>query len=222
MKCLFFVILIQLFFLASKASTFYSSVWCHGSHQSHRHCTFHNLCYSPSVKQFIFFHSPDQSVVSGVDSPAEQIRLARLSSLEGLEENEDDLYLDYTMLPAHLSKNFDVEFEEKQSLFIKRWKPNQLQNVFHDDLIPIFFTMKYLCYGNAKECLQKYQIVITDAADKESRYENLYEKVLSPSKLIYLRDMVGQDKKRLICYKKATIGLETETLWHDYGFYLNG
>ena len=45
----------------------------------------------------------------------------------GLEENEDDLYLDYTMLPAHLTKNFDVTFEEKQTLFIKRWKPDLLQ-----------------------------------------------------------------------------------------------
>ncbi len=30
------------------------------------------------------------------------------------------------------------------------------------------------------------------------------------------------DDKRLICYNKAIVGLETETLWHDYGFFLNG
>ena len=33
-----------------------------------------------------------------------------------------------------------------------------LQHVFHDDLIPLFFTMKYLCYGDARECLKKYQV----------------------------------------------------------------
>ena len=45
----------------------------------------------------------------------------------GLEENEDDLYLDYTMLPAALSKNYDVEFVEQETLITKRWKPDDLK-----------------------------------------------------------------------------------------------
>jgi hypothetical protein len=50
-----------------------------------------------------------------------------LSLFLGLEENEDDLYLDYTMLPADLSKNYNVDFDQKQTLFIKRWKPDDLR-----------------------------------------------------------------------------------------------
>ena len=46
---------------------------------------------------------------------------------KGLEENEDDLYLDYTMLPSDLVKDYDVTFEEKETLFVKRWKPDALQ-----------------------------------------------------------------------------------------------
>ena len=50
-----------------------------------------------------------------------------LSAFTGLEENEDDLFMDYTMLPASKSETFDVQFVEKQTLFIKRWKPDQLK-----------------------------------------------------------------------------------------------
>lgn len=207
---------------AQVSSEFYTSVWCHGSHQSHRHCSFRNLCYSSSVKQFLFFHSTKHSVVSGIDSPAEQIRLARMSSLEGLEDNLDDLYMDYAMLPDNLSQNFNVHIEEDHTLIIKRWNAEQIHNVIHDDLIPLYFTMKYLCYGNVTECLEKYQIVISDAKGKHSPYEDLYAKLFHPAKIVYLRDQADTGKKNLICYKKLSVGLETETLWYDYGFYLNG
>ena len=52
---------------------------------------------------------------------------ALLAFFKGLEENEDDLYLDYTMLPSYLVKDYDVTFEEKETLFVKRWKPDALQ-----------------------------------------------------------------------------------------------
>ena len=37
------------------------------------------------------------------------------------------MYLDYTMLPAVLSKNYDVEFVEQETLITKRWKPDDLK-----------------------------------------------------------------------------------------------
>ena len=37
------------------------------------------------------------------------------------------MYLDYTMLPSDLAKDYDVTFEEKETLFVKRWKPDALQ-----------------------------------------------------------------------------------------------
>ena len=48
-----------------------------------------------------------------------------------------------------------------------------LQHVFHDDLIPLFFTMKYLCYGDARECLKKYQV-----SDFKNSYSKLSRKQL--------------------------------------------
>ena len=50
--------------------------------------------------------------------------------LLGLEENEDDLFLDYTLLPANSAKNYNIQFDDKQTLFIKRWKPKELQVSF--------------------------------------------------------------------------------------------
>jgi hypothetical protein len=31
-----------------------------------------------------------------------------------------------------------------------------------------------------------------------------------------------EDPNFLICYDKLSVGLETETMWYDYGFFLNG
>ena len=45
-----------LFVIQNCSASIYSSVWCHGSHQDHRHCSFSNLCYSPHLDQYLFFH----------------------------------------------------------------------------------------------------------------------------------------------------------------------
>ena len=77
-------------------------------HQDHRHCSFNNLCYSPHLDRYIFFHSGNKSVISGLDDPSEQFNLVRLSTLTG----NNEFYLNYISMPQSSSDRFDIEFVE--------------------------------------------------------------------------------------------------------------
>ena len=105
-----------------------TSVWCHGSHQDHRHCAFQNLCYSPNAEQYLFFHSHNESIMSGIDDPNEQIDLVRLSSVIGNKE----LYLNYVSMPALASQDYDTEFVDLPVLLVKRWRPLDAFSMIHD------------------------------------------------------------------------------------------
>jgi hypothetical protein len=51
----------------------------------------------------------------------------------------------------------DLKLKSKENNPVHLTTRNIFQNVFHDDLLPIFFTLKYLCYGDIEDCLLKYQ-----------------------------------------------------------------
>ena len=50
--------------------------------------------------------------MSGIDEPAEQIQLVRLSSVMGKE----DLYLNYVPMPKEVSDQYDIEFVDRPIL----------------------------------------------------------------------------------------------------------
>ena len=136
------------FVIQSCSASIYSSVWCHGSHQDHRHCSFSNLCYSPHLDQYLFFHNGNKSVLSGLDDPSEQYNLVRLSTLTG----NNEFYLNYVSMPKDSSNRFDIEFVESPVLLMKRWKPLDPFHMIHDDLLPIYATLKFLCFNDVNQC----------------------------------------------------------------------
>ena len=81
--------------------------------------------------------------MSGIDDPAEQIDLVRLSSVTGNKE----LYLNYVPLPAKISEEYDKEFVDLPVLLVKRWRPLDPFSQIHDDLLPIYLTLRYLCHN---------------------------------------------------------------------------
>lgn len=218
---LFLVVCLMLVKLGQPSSVVVSSVWCHGSHQDHRHCSFNNLCYSPFHKQYLFFHSPQESILSGIDAPSEQIKLTRLSSVMG----NDQLYLDYVTMPKSASEDFDIEFVDNPALVVKRWRHQDLFHALHDELMPIYFTLKFLCYNeDVNNCLNDYIIVFDDDNSEQDlkkvqkKNSNLYED-LFPNHILHLDNYSTIfNENQLLCFKKATVGLESDSLWHDHGF----
>jgi len=161
------------FVIQSCSASIYSSVWCHGSHQDHRHCSFNNLCYSPHLDRYIFFHSGNKSVISGLDDPSEQFNLVRLSTLTG----NNEFYLNYISMPQSSSDRFDIEFVESPVLLLKRWKPLDPFHMIHDDLLPIYATLKFLCFNDVNQCSKDFIIGVEDQV-KSELYESLFPNVM--------------------------------------------
>ena len=66
------------------------------------------------IGTYIFFHSGNKSVISGLDDPSEQFNLVRLSTLTG----NNEFYLNYISMPQSSSDRFDIEFVESPGEFI--------------------------------------------------------------------------------------------------------
>lgn len=210
---IFSMILLSLSLFSELASSerSFTSVWCQGSHQDHRHCSFRNLCFSPYYQQFVFFHSPSSSSFSGIDDPHEQRNMAKLSPLIG----GNQFYFDYVMLPEEARANFSVTQIGKPTLILSRWKPNHLLHAFHDDILPIYATLRHLCLGDIPKCAERFQLAIIGP---KSRYDQL-DQILSNHPILFLHKPLQSLEKRssLMCFDESMIGLDTETLWYDHG-----
>ena len=207
-KALFQAVNLLLLLIELSQSYLVTSVWCHGSHQDHRHCAFQNLCYSPFTEQYLFFHSHNESIMSGIDDPNEQIDLVRLSSVIGNKE----LYLNYVPMPALASQDYDTEFVDLPVLLVKRWRPLDAFSMVHDDLLPMYLTLQYLCHNEFEKCLQDFVIAFEDN-HKVELYEKLFPNIM------YLRNYKTTfSENQLLCFKKLTVGLESESVWYNHGF----
>eukprot|EP00095_Tigriopus_kingsejongensis_P004425 maker-scaffold1224_size54636-snap-gene-0.16 protein:Tk04425 transcript:maker-scaffold1224_size54636-snap-gene-0.16-mRNA-1 annotation:"protein o-linked-mannose beta- -n-acetylglucosaminyltransferase 2-like" len=188
-----------------------SSVWCHGSHPDHRRCTFRHLCYSPHFRQFVFFHSP-ASTFSGLDDPNEQKHLVKLTPVIGGE------YFDYVLMPQVAWANFTVTTVDRPTLLFSAGHPHKLNHVIHDDLLPLYATLRQLCWGDVSRCRDEYQLALVGGQVASSRYLALYQQLTAqPLWLLDQPSPLGRPKD-LTCFAQAVIGLDTDTLWYDHGF----
>ena len=88
--------------------------------------------------------------------------------------------------------------------------------MIHDDLMPIYFTLKYICTtDNIKECLEDYIIAFED--ETKSKNQNLYED-LFPNVMYLSKYSNYFGQHQLLCFRHSTVGLESESLWFNYGF----
>ncbi len=194
--------------LAALSSALRSDVWCHGDHQDHRHCSFKNICYSNFHQNFIFFYSASASDVSGL---SDFRRLVRLTAVEG----RDDFYLDLAVFPEDAFAGFNVVRVDDPVLIIKRWNPDNLLHVVHDDLMPIFETMRHLCFGDASDCYRRFRLAFQNG-NGSGKYDELYE-MLHRDPLIFLDKEAPKGEKQLLCFTKAIVGLDDASLWYDHG-----
>ena len=112
-----------------------------------------------------------------------------------------------------MSEEYDIEFVDQPVLIVKRWRPLDHFSMIHDDLMPIYFTLKYLCMNDdINECLDNDIIAFEDET-KSSLYEALLPNIMYLSKY---SNYFGEHQ--LLCFKHATIGLESDSLWFNHGF----
>lgn len=178
-----------------------SSVFCRGSNHTDRLCLFMNLCYEPTNGTFVFFSGPG-SVRSGLPGDRFSPALADFSSVE----DHNTLYFNYVEVPLSAADKFNFSFVDGHALVFKRFNPENLMHVFHDDLIPAFATLRELSFQDT---------FFAFADDWEAgSYASLYENFL-PKRPLYLRSL---SKNHLHCFKNILVGLNKLPTWYQYGF----
>lgn len=116
------------------------------------------------------------------------------------------------------SKKLTASILPDKVLILKRFKPDNLMHVIHDDLLPLYYALLELEFAGAKE----YRVFLVDDYEKGD-FWNLYR--LFKSKIFLnanhpwtkqtLRAEVDTD---LVCFSTAVVGGMPNTRWYQYGF----
>lgn len=182
---------------------FYSSVYCRGNNHTDRICKFRNLCFNPSTDVFMFFHGANSDVI-GVPEDRFSPALVDFSSVY----DHNTQYFNYIDLPGSAFLNFTARLVGGTAVLFKRFNPENLMHVFHDDLIPAYVTLKENFLIDDKNDVF---FVFADGRDP-GPYADLYGTFLKKEPF-YL-----SSASEVICFDKAVIGLNKHSLWYHYGF----
>ena len=190
-----------------------SSVWCYGQKRSERICKFSNLCYSPSLEEYLFFHGRS-SIMEGVPDSRCSPSLLDLSSVE----DHNLQYFNFLDVPITALKRFpNIQVIHQPSLIFHRFNPDNFMHVIHDDLLPMFYTLRryFPDFGaGAKTFNLDVQLVFMEGRD-EGSYFDLYEIFSERKPMLRMQSM---ENNSLWCFQEALVGISKATTWYDYGF----
>lgn len=179
---------------------------CTGKMHTDRVCRFDYLCYCSEAEEFVFFHSNSSVMLPNLGSRRFQPALLDLSSVE----DHNTQYFNFLELPAATLRFMPKPvFVPDVALILNRFNPDNLMHVFHDDLLPAFYTMQqYL------DLDQDARLVFMEGWD-EGPHFHLYR--LLSHKQPLLKEQLRNFGK-LMCFTKSYIGLSKMTTWYQYGF----
>ena len=188
-----------------------SSVWCHG--HKDRICHFHNLCFN-SKEDDLFMMIGNESVYENIDFVAGSI-LLDLSSVRN--HNVHRKYVG--SIPVDISGKLEINWIQETVLLFNRFKPDNLMHVLHDDILPMYLTLKLISMVDGKSCFDntnkpETQLVFFEGWE-EGEFSQLYQ--LFSANPILTKEIL-KAKGKVICFKDAYTGVSKSTVWYDYGF----
>ncbi|XP_061838857.1 protein O-linked-mannose beta-1,4-N-acetylglucosaminyltransferase 2 [Nerophis lumbriciformis] len=179
---------------------------CSSKMHTDRICRFDDLCYNAEAEEFVFFHSNSSVMLPNLGSRRFQPALLDMSSVE----DHSTQYFNFLELPAAALKFLPKPvFVPDVAFILNRFNPDNIMHVFHDDLLPAFYTMKL--YSD----LDDHARLVFMEGWGEGPHFDLY-KLLS-NKQPLLKEQLRNFGK-LICFTKAYVGLSKMTTWYQYGF----
>ena len=193
-----------------------TSVWCSGDHNSNRVCHFRNLYYFPDLDEFAFLHG-DASFYFGLPANRFDPALLDMSTIM----NHNTQYFNYIDLEASKARNVvdGAIIVGKRSLIFRRFHPDNLMHVIHDDLLPMYYTLlaldsQFSAMGRNENEAFEMQLIFMEGW-KSGPHRELYE-LFSVFPPIYKDDLLAE--KKPICFTDAVVGLSKHTTWYQYGF----
>ncbi|KAK8730239.1 hypothetical protein OTU49_008167, partial [Cherax quadricarinatus] len=188
----------------------YSSVWCHSSPESGLRCRFQNLYYNLEKREFVFVYHFN-SVLYGINSIKTLQDQLFMSSVVG--HNAFQILI--TTVPfASFTTKYKCKTIPGKSLIMARFKSDNLLHVFHDDLLPTYFTVKEICMNDVT-CSDNMTLIFTDENDR-GMYWDLYQ--LMSKNVLLMSESNSVSKYVWYCFANAHIGLNKLSVWYQYGF----
>lgn len=188
-----------------------SSVWCRGPNYTLRTCIFRNLYYRGDTGDFVFLHGPETTLLgdlNGRNDPA----LTDLSSVN----DHGAFYFNFVDLPLSAFSELDVVDVHGDTLVVSRFNPDNLMHVFHDDLIPVFSTVREMrsCSSSVEvlHCLHNITLFLADERRK-GPYWQLYKALIKNGKILHRTEM-----SKWYRFTRAIVGLRKDSTWYQYGF----
>ncbi|PFX19825.1 Protein O-linked-mannose beta-1,4-N-acetylglucosaminyltransferase 2 [Stylophora pistillata] len=186
-----------------------SSLWCIDDTKSKRICKFRYLCYHPVQDHFLFFHGPE-TVIDGVPDNRFDPALLDLSSVD----DHNTQYFNYVDYPVSALDTFsNITVMDGFSLIFNRFNADNIMHVVHDDLLPLFHTLRQFSWSRSSIDLE-YTLVMMEGWN-EGAYFDLY-KLFTNKPPLLKRDL--QKPKQLICFQHGVVGISKYTTWYQYGF----
>lgn len=164
---------------------------CTGRTHTDRICRFQWLCYSSEAEDFIFFHGNASVMLPNLGSRRFQPALLDLSTVD----DHNTQYFNFVELPAAALRFLPKPvLVPDVALIANRFNPDNLMHVFHDDLLPLFYTLRQFP-GLAHEA----RLFFMEGWGEGAHFD-LY-KLLSPKQPL----LRGQLKTlgRLLCFSQA-------------------
>lgn len=188
-----------------------SSVWCTGSNKTDRICKFRNLCYHPIYKEYVFFHG-DKTVLDGIPEDRFNPALLDMSSID----DHNTQYFNFVDFPTSSLKSFNnITVYDGVSFIFHRFNSENMMHVFHDDLLPLFHTMKHFTNGDSNEPFDLKTRLVFMEGWEQGPYFELY-KLFSHRKALLKNDITKNNS--LKCFQHAVVGISKFTTWYQYGF----
>ncbi len=179
---------------------------CTGKMHTDRICRFDYLCYCTEAEEFVFFHSNASVMLPNLGPRRFQPALLDLSSVE----DHNTQYFNFLELPAAALKFMPKPvFVPDVTLILNRFNPDNLMHIFHDDLLPIYYTMQQ--YSDLDD---EARLVFMEGWSEGAHFD-LYR--LLSSKQPLLKEQLKTFGK-LMCFTKSYVGLSKMTTWYQYGF----
>lgn len=176
----------------------YSSVWCTSSDISGLRCKFKNLCFLPEKKIYLFISS-SSSILYGVESIFDMVHNLFSSSVN----HHNAFQIPFAVVNTSTLFNKPINYVERDSILLSRFKPDNLQHIFHDDLLPLYFTLQELSPNSVS-------IIIDNLGKLE--YDYLYKAVAKD--LFFISDFPSE----IVCFSQAYIGLNRMSVFNDYQY----
>ncbi|ESO13223.1 hypothetical protein HELRODRAFT_105809 [Helobdella robusta] len=197
-----------------------TSAHCWGGNHTNRICYFTNLYFSTDIEEFIFVHGDGSSYINIPDNiynPA----LLDMSSVED-HNTQYFAYMDVSLEKFSNPLGKNISTVDGFTLCMKRFLPSNLMHIFHDDLLPIYYTIDVLKSKFNPSTLDVNHDLDVKLFYADSRppgdYSYLYDIFSNNNKPLYLYDLLQSDNNSLICFSNVIVGVLKHTTWYQYGF----